>query len=186
MQRPTRRSHRLERCLLALPGLALVLAGLLAGPPAAAELPGGASALNETYQDWRVSCRDQEAEVRCILLQGQTDQRTGQRVLAIELRPEGPQGAAGILLLPFGLALEAGVALRIDEQTSGPDLRFSTCLASGCLVPLVFDAKMIEMLRAGMALKINAAVNETGQPVVFSISLKGFSAALSRTRELAP
>ena len=107
-------------------------------------------------------------------------------VLAIELRPEGPLGAAGLLLLPFGLALEAGVALRIDEQTSGPDLRFSTCLASGCLVPLVFDAKMIEMLRAGMALKINAAVNETGQPVVFSVSLKGFSAALSRTRDLVP
>lgn len=50
-------------------------------------LPGGASSLNETYEDWRIACARQGNRKRCVLSQVQT-QQNGQRVLAIELNAQ--------------------------------------------------------------------------------------------------
>ena len=139
----------------------------------------------ETYQDWQVACVQQEAAKRCSLLQQQA-QQNGQRVMAVELVAQA--GAAtidGSLVLPFGLSLDAGVTLQIDEAAALQPLRFSTCLPAGCIVPLSFNEAMLTALRAGTALKVNAIASGTEQPVALSISLSGFSAALDRTVALA-
>jgi invasion protein IalB len=90
----------------------------------------------------------------------------------------------GALVLPFGLALDRGVTLQVDDAPAGPALRFRTCLPAGCVVPLSFDARLVAALRKGAALKINAAA-DNGKDAVFTISLKGFPAALDRTAVLA-
>lgn len=150
--------------------------------PAAAALPGGATSLQETHGDWVVGCAVQGAAKRCGVTQEQTNQQTRQRVLAVELAPAGDR-IEGILLLPFGLALDQGVALQIDEHAPGPTLRFRTCLPAGCVVPVSFDARQAAALRAGTALK--ARVTPDGsQPTTLSISLKGLGSALDRTAVL--
>ncbi|MBN9047563.1 MAG: invasion associated locus B family protein [Rhizobiales bacterium] len=53
-------------------------------------LPGGASSLQETYQDWQVACRIANGTRLCAISQQQT-QQNGQRVLAIELA--APRGS---------------------------------------------------------------------------------------------
>ncbi len=141
--------------------------------------PGGPSSLQETYQDWRVVCVQQEAQRRCAMSQ-QLAQQDGRRILALELSTDtGGETATGMLVLPFGLALDEGVTLTVDD--AAPEgLRFRTCLPVGCLVPLTLTASALEQLRNGNALKIAAAASDTGQPVSFAISLGGFSAALTR------
>ena len=144
----------------------------------ASTLPGGASSLNETYKDWRVSCGQQGGAKRCVLSQVQA-QKNGQRVLAIELNAPAGNSISGTLVLPFGLALESGVTLQIDEKMPMQSLRFLTCLPTGCLVALTFDALTLAALRTGTALKVKAAaVNGTAAP--FSIPLPGFATALDR------
>lgn len=151
----------------------------------ASTLPGGANSLQETYQDWQVACVQQEAGKHCAMLQQQA-QQNGQRVLSIELVATAGQNILnGALVLPFGLALEAGVTLQVDETGAPQPLRFSTCLPAGCLVPLDFNDAMLGELRAGTALNVNATAMATNQPVVLSVSLAGFSAALERTQALA-
>ena len=86
-----------------------------AGGAAASTLPGGASSLNETYKDWRVTCVQQGATKRCALSQTQV-QQNGQRVLAIELAAPSGNTVTGTLVLPFGLALDSGIAFQIDEK----------------------------------------------------------------------
>lgn len=161
--------------------LALTIGGAFAQQPAT--LPGGASSLRETFQDWIVACVQNETK-RCALSQQQTQEK-GQRVLGIEIQasPDG-KTATGILVLPFGLALDAGVTLQIDDQPAQAPLRFSTCLSGGCLVPLNFDDAFLSALRTGETLKTTAKAADSGQAISLSVSLKGFSVGFDRVTEL--
>jgi invasion protein IalB len=150
---------------------------------AASALPGGASSLNETYRDWQVACVQQATTKRCAFSQSQA-QQNGQRVLAIELSAPTENTVAGIVVLPFGLALDKGVTLQIDDKPAGQPLRFRTCLPAGCVVPLSFDAPTLTILRTGVALKVKAT-GDGGQETAFSISLQGLAAALDRVTALA-
>ncbi|MGE0847558.1 MAG: invasion associated locus B family protein [Flavobacteriaceae bacterium] len=165
----------------------LVAAALAAMPssPQAGELPGGASSLNETHGNWRVSCRTPEGEVRCVIAQNQVRGEQRQRVLAIELRSaQDGKAAEGTLVLPFGLKLDDGVKLAVDEAAPFATLRFSTCLPAGCLVPLTFGPATVAALRQGKAVKVMVAASDNGKAIALSIPLSGFSSALDRIAEL--
>lgn len=181
MQGPTRRLLGLSTASM----LSLMADTALPAQPAgtATALPGGASSLNETYKDWRVVCVQQGGAKRCVLNQIQT-QQSGQRVLAIELNALTGSAVAGVLVLPFGLSLDAGVAFQIDEKLAVQPMRFRTCLPSGCLVAVSFDAPMVTALRTGTALKIRATT-DGGIAAPFSISLQGFATALDRAATLS-
>ena len=149
----------------------------------ASTLPGGASSLNETYRDWQVACSQQNNAKRCALSQSQA-QQNGQRVLTIELNAPTGNTVAGIVVLPFGLALDKGVTLQIDDKPAGPPLRFRTCLPVGCVVPVSFDASALTTLRVGGARKVKATT-DGGRDAPFSIPLQGFATALDRVAILA-
>lgn len=170
--------------------LALFLFSVLASSALFAQetsLPGNATSLRETHGDWTVSCAivasPDGATRRCALSQQQVAQQTRQRALAIELRVR-EQDAQGTIVLPFGLQLDQGVVLSIDDAEFLAPLRFSTCVPAGCLVPLEFNAGAISALRAGSVLSVRVATSDTGQEMVFSISLTGFSNAYDRVAAL--
>ena len=151
-------------------------------------LPGNASNLREEHGDWQVSCSlvaapDGGRTKRCALSQEQLAQQTRQRALAIELTPEG-NGAKGVLMLPFGLALQHGVTYQLDDREAGAVQHFRTCLPAGCVVDVGFDDAIVASLKGGNVLKVRASA-VGGQPMVFSISLTGFSSAYDRVVALA-
>lgn len=146
-------------------------------------LPGGASSLNETYRDWRVTCVVQGTTKQCAMSQAQAQQNR-QRVLAIELSPPVGNTVSGTLVLPFGLALDAGVAFQIDDKPAMAPIRFRTCVPAGCLVNVSFDAASIMALRAGSVLKVKATA-DGGAAAPFSITLQGFGTALDRVATLS-
>jgi invasion protein IalB len=149
----------------------------------ASPLPGGATSLQETHGDWVVACALQGTVKRCGLTQEQTNQQTRQRVFAVELTPVGDK-IEGVLLLPFGLVLDQGVVLQVDELAQGQPMRFRTCLQAGCLAPVTFDARQAAALRGGAVLKMRV-MPEGGQSTVLTVSLKGLGPALDRTVALA-
>lgn len=168
----------------AILGLAFLIGGTSAG--SAQGLPGGASSLNETHGDWTVACTTPEGSVRCAITQNQVSVENRQRVLAVELHAiEGGSAVNGTLVLPFGLKLDDGVRLALDEAKPFQTLPFSTCIATGCLVPLVLDTDAVSALRAGSVLALKASANDNGQEVAFSVSLSGFISALARAAELS-
>lgn len=146
---------------------------------AGSTLPGGASSLQETYQDWSLGCQG-TPNITCAISQQQT-QQNGQRILAIELRKGEDDAVSGSLVLPFGLLLEAGAKLQIDDGQQRDPLPFSTCLPVGCLVPVSFDGKMVAALRNGTALRIKVQGMDSKE-VALSVSLKGLAAALDRLK----
>jgi invasion protein IalB len=135
--------------------------------------------LSETYKDWQVSCVQQGTARRCVITQQQINAQNRQRVLAIEINASAGGKAEGTLVLPFGLMLDASIKLQIDDGASGPAIRYRTCLASGCLVPVSFDAAMLANLRKATTLKVLATA-DGGASAPFSLSLQGFGPALDR------
>lgn len=174
----------LVRVLGRLTGAAIAAASVMSAMPAAAlDLPGGASSLSETHKDWMVACMHDGSAKRCALSQVQTRQ-DGQRVLAIELEAPQSDTVFGIVVMPFGLALDSGITIAIDDKPPIPQVRFRTCLPGGCLASVRFDAAVVTALRTGGTLKLVATADGGGE-VPFSVSLQGFAAALDRAVALA-
>jgi len=157
---------------------AIVLTGSLTGA-LAAPLPGGASTLAETYQDWSVNCQAVKDATQCLLSQAQNSSQSGQRVLAVQLHRGAEGNAEGELVMPFGLNLSKGASIKIDEAPLST-VAFSTCLPGGCIAPLSFNAKQLGRLKTANNLQIMVTGLTPTQPLVFKVSLKGFGKALER------
>ncbi|CEJ14834.1 Invasion associated locus B (IalB) protein [bacterium YEK0313] len=149
-----------------------------------AQLPNGATAINETFGDWTVDCRIVEGRKGCIMQQSQGNQQTGQRSFAIELRVPQTMRTEGLLLMPFGLNLDQGVKLKIDEQDLGQGARFSTCVPTGCLVPISLPTVATEAMKKGTRLIVTGTTLSSGEAATFNVSLDGFAPALARLTEL--
>ncbi len=142
-----------------------------------ATLPNGANSLQETYQDWQLSCAVRENTRACAVSQDQT-QENGQRLLAVEIGV-GSDGAVATLLLPFGILFEPGVTPQIDDQAPLPPVRFRTCLPRGCIAVMPTDQATLDRMRTGSTLKliVTTAANTS---MTFPVSLSGLTAALDR------
>jgi invasion protein IalB len=176
-----KKMKRSQQALLAA-ALLVTVAQTARSEDAAPSLPGGASSLQETYQDWRLACQNAQPKPLCSVSQEQA-QQNGQRVLAVELVAAGKDTLTGNLILPFGLMLDAGVALQVDDGQAGKPLRFSTCVPGGCIVPLKFDAAYVAKLRAGTSLHLKSKSMD-GKDVALAVSLKGLPGALDRLQAL--
>jgi invasion protein IalB len=163
--------------LFALPALAQEA-------PQPGVLPGGAKSLTEEHGDWRLSCTAPQANtVVCNLSQQQIDAQSRQRILTMVIEPKPDGSAKATAILPFGLALGAGVSLQLDEN-GAVAAAFSTCLPAGCLVPVEWSAATVAGLRQGKVLKIMTS-DLSGQQQPFSVSLNGISGALDRAQAVA-
>lgn len=149
------------------------------------KLPGGASSLTETYESWTVSCRIVEGRKVCSLSQVRGNQQTGQRSFAIDLQPPRDGKTEGTLVLPFGLALSAGVKLTLDDKALGQTIQFSTCVPNGCLVPVSFPTVATDAVKKAKTLTATATPSGGSEPVAFTLALDGFTAAFARIVELA-
>lgn len=151
---------------------------------ASAQLPNGASSIVETYGDWTVNCGIENAAKVCVLSQAQGNKETGQRTFAIELRAPKSGLSDGTVLMPFGLRLESGAVLKLDDKELGQGLRFATCIPQGCLLPFSFPAAATDAMKNAKNLAVVSQNLANGQAVTFNISLNGFAAALARSIQL--
>lgn len=156
-----------------------------ASQPTTPQLPNGASSINEIYGDWTVDCRIADGQKRCRLSQAQGNNQTGERVFAIELRPPVDGKTEGTILMPFGLNLDVGAILKLDDKDLGKGLRFSTCVPQGCLLPVSLPTVATDAMRKGTKLTAASLNLSSGEAVTFNVSLNGFGSALDRLVQLA-
>ncbi|MDH7798184.1 MULTISPECIES: invasion associated locus B family protein [unclassified Beijerinckia] len=158
-----------------------------AGAPAAATtgLANGATAINEVYEDWTVDCRIANDRKLCRLSQAQGNGQTRQTVFAIDLDVPRDNNLTGTVLMPLGVKLDAGAIVRLDDKPLGQGLRYSACVAQGCIAPLTIPAASVDALRKAQNISVASLNLQNDEPVVFRVSMKGFSAALDRLAQLA-
>ena len=148
------------------------------------QLPNGASSINETYGDWVVDCRLNEGQKQCLLLQIQANTQTRQRLFEIHLNMPKDGKTEGTVLMPFGLKLDSGALVTLDDKDLGQSLRFSTCTPQGCLLPVSFTTATIESMKKAKVLGVASLNLSNGEVVAFKVSLEGFPAAIARVTEL--
>ncbi|HWK42690.1 MAG TPA: invasion associated locus B family protein [Croceibacterium sp.] len=157
-------------------------------PAHAATPPAADDVQRETFEDWQTVCAVRDGKRLCAVIQERAASQAGsdltQRIFAIELKPEG-DGAAGTLILPFGLDLTQGVTLVLGEGQAGPAQPFRTCLPSGCIVSLQFGPEALVRLRTAGTLELRVTALADDAQKTLPVSLKGFGAAFDRARELA-
>jgi invasion protein IalB len=143
-----------------------------------------ASGVTEIYGGWTLNCGTESGKKFCTVMQAQVNKQTGQRVFAVELRAPKDGTTQGTILLPFGLKLDSGVILRLDDKDVAQGLHFSTCLAQGCLVPVSFPSASIDAIRHAKMLTVAGLSVDDDQAVTFSVVLDGFAAAIDRARSV--
>lgn len=147
------------------------------------QLPNGASSISETYGKWVVDCRLIDKQKQCRLLQTQSTSQTNQRTLEVELRVPKDGKVDGTIVMPFGLKLDSGVILRLDDKDRSEVLHFLTCIPSGCLVPVSFLMTGIDAMKNSKILTV-ASLNLSDEIITFNVPLDGFAAAIARLVEL--
>jgi invasion protein IalB len=160
----------------------------LAAEPAAtapaAQLPNGASSINEVYGNWAVACRILNGQKQCLLAHTESGSQTGKPLFAVELQMSKDGKVEGTILMPFGLKLDAGVTLTLDGEDLGSPLRFATCVQQGCLLPISFPTTTVVAMKKSKTLTVGAPDLGSGDVVSFKVPLEGFAAAIARISEL--
>ncbi|MDR6680053.1 invasion associated locus B family protein [Pseudomonas oryzihabitans] len=176
-------SRRFLRPALFLAPLLLAGQAFAQSAPPAQQQPPQPS-VSEKYGDWQMVChiaRTAERSVQLCSITQQKDSPKGQRMLVTELRPNR-DGVDGILVLPFGVAVTKPILLQVDKRSleSRP---FQTCIPQGCVVPVEFVGEAFKQLQRGSRLTVTTPV-ANGETASESLSLKGFSKAYDRAKEL--
>jgi invasion protein IalB len=147
-------------------------------------LPGGASQMQETHGDWRVTCAQPDGQKVCAFSQQLADQNSRQLVVGIELKATTASKAEGTLVMPFGLAVGKPITLQVDDHGPVVTRPFRTCVPIGCVVDIALDLPTLTALRKGTALNVRATA-DGGKDIAFKLPLSGFGSALDRTAALS-
>ena len=145
--------------------------------------PEGASSVSETYGDWTVNCVRETATL-CNLVQSQGDSKTGRRQFAFELKTPKDGRAEGLILMPFGQSIEAGVSFKLDETVLGKGAPYLTCGPDGCYVPISFPTLATDAMKTAQKLTVTAEKREGAEPTIITVPLNGFAPALARVLAL--
>ncbi len=139
-----------------------------------------------THGAWDVICADGDAE-RCVIRQlGKNSE--GNDVLVVTVRKLSdvtadngePVPAAIDIIAPLGVALRAGVRVKVDggQDRGAP---FDICLASGCLVRSPVGDDFLAALKGGNSATMTVVAPQQGE-VAINVSLIGFTAAFNALR----
>ena len=142
--------------------------------------PVGANAVSESYGDWTVTCSKADEKTLCQVIQSQGDKKTGRRQFAIEFQPPRDGRAEGLLMMPFGMAIEPGVAFKLDETALGKGAPYVSCNGEGCLVPISFPTLATDAMRTAKNLLVTAQKPGAEEPLIITVPLVGFAAAIDR------
>jgi len=165
-----------------------------AQPPATAHTapalwPTGATTVSESYGDWTMTCVRPSEQVACVVAQSQGDAKTGRRKFGVELKPPRDGHAEGVVVMPFGLAIEPGITFKLDDQALGQGAPYSSCTGEGCLVLISFPTVATDAMRTAKTLTVTgqkaAGSAGAGEPAAITVPLVGFAQAFARAVALS-
>ncbi|MEZ5773794.1 MAG: invasion associated locus B family protein [Hyphomicrobiaceae bacterium] len=148
----------------------------------AAAHSGSARAEDAAKSAWTKICEEVEVDKdkkakMCLTTQERFDPKTGALAVSIAIRSiEGQPAKSLLITLPLGMAIPAGMQMRVDDQAEPTKLAYGFCMAEGCTAEMEATPDILKRLGAGKMLKV-AGINLFADQTVFEIDLTGFSAA---------
>jgi invasion protein IalB len=128
------------------------------------------------YQDWRTACPPvgEKTVAPCEMIEDVQDDKTHSTVARVAITRDGAKQMIGFTM-PFGVALEAGVGLRIGKDPVKV-IQYRTCNQIGCIAVAPLDDKLATSLKSATDAQLLFAGLD-GKPVGVAISMKGYNDA---------
>ena len=138
----------------------------------------------EKFRDWTVKCeqfkdRNDRKFTQCHIFQDLKHKDRGIRLLhmAVAYPPNSPKQPVGILTMPLGVYLPAGVTMQVDKRDP-VKLVFERCEPVGCKAGFPIEDSMLNAFRKGAQARITFH-DMRRQSVTIPVSLRGFTAAFN-------
>jgi invasion protein IalB len=155
-------------------------------PPAAAPADtanGAAPANTPPPPGWIARCASpsRDAPLECAIEQNAVLPRTGQLVIAVNIRvPANTHTPSALIQLPLGLNIPGGAKLQVDDGKAA-DLQIQTCEARGCYAGTAIAPDLLAAMKSGKQLKISFQ-NLNKETLTVPLPLADFAAAYDKIK----
>lgn len=166
----------------AAPKAAQTAPAVPAPAPAGTEGANGA-AQNTPQPGWVARCASvaRDAPLECAVEQNAVLPRTGQLVIAVNIRvPAETRAPSALVQLPLGLNIPAGAKLQVDDGTA-VDLPVQTCEARGCYAGTAVAPELLAAMKAGKQLKVSFQ-NLNKETLTVPLPLADFASAYEKIK----
>ena len=131
-----------------------------------------------SHQDWQSLCELREEKTICQISQTLQREQDGQVSFAMRISLTKQDNKIFMeVVLPLGLDLPGGIALRVDEGNE-INLPFATCVAQGCAAGVVTEEAFLNQLRKGTIMRVAFRPFAQTQTSLLNVSLSGFTSAM--------
>jgi invasion protein IalB len=147
-------------------------------PPAQAPAPQQPQAPQLIYSPWTKFClKGQQANAKQVCFTGKDARIESGRpiVAAVLIEPQGEPRKVLRVTVPLGVQLQHGTRVIIDQDTP-INKPYVICFANGCMSDYDATPQMIEKMKKGKGLTIQA-INAGGQPISLVLPLAEFAKA---------
>ncbi|HEV7877633.1 invasion associated locus B family protein [Bradyrhizobium sp.] len=132
---------------------------------------------------WAARCgsASRDAPLECAIEQSALMPRTGQLVIAVNIRvPADTRTPSALIQLPLGLNLPSGVKLQVDDGTA-TEMQIETCEARGCYAGTAIAPDLLAAMKSGKQLKISFQ-NLNKEILTVPLPLADFAAAYDKIK----
>jgi invasion protein IalB len=154
-------------------------------PPAdpADNAHGAAPANTPPPPGWTARCgsASRDAPLECAIEQNAVLPRTGQLVIAVNIRvPADTRTPSALIQLPLGLNIPNGAKLQVDDGKA-TDLQIQTCEARGCYAGTTIAPDLLAAMKSGKQLKVSFQ-NLNKETLTVPLPLADFAAAYDKIK----
>jgi invasion protein IalB len=158
--------------------------GPAAQPAAApADNANGAAANTPPPPGWVARCGSvsRDAPLECAIEQNAVLPRTGQLVIAVNIRvPADTHTPSALIQLPLGLNIPNGAKLQVDDGKT-TELQIQTCEARGCYAGTAIAPELLAAMKSGKQLKV-LFQNLNKETLTVPLPLADFAAAYDKIK----
>lgn len=132
---------------------------------------------------WIARCTSlsRDAPLECAIEQNAVLPRTGQLVIAVNIRvPADTHTPSALIQLPLGLSIPNGAKLQVDEGKT-TDLQIQTCEARGCYAGTTIAPELLAAMKSGKQLKVSFQ-NLNKETLTVPLPLADFAAAYDKIK----
>jgi invasion protein IalB len=144
---------------------------------------GAAPANTPPPPGWVARCgsASRDAPLECAIEQNAVLPRTGQLVIAVNIRvPADTHTPSALIQLPLGLNIPNGAKLQVDDGKT-TDLQIQTCEARGCYAGTTIAPDLLAALKSGKQLKISFQ-NLNKETLTVPLPLADFATAYDKIK----
>ena len=150
---------------------------------APADTANGAAQNTPPPPGWIARCASasRDAPLECAVEQNAVLPRTGQLVIAVNIRvPADTHTPSALIQLPLGLNIPAGAKLQVDDGKV-TDLQIQTCEARGCYAGTAIAPDLLAAMKSGKQLKVSFQ-NLNKETLTVPLPLADFAAAYEKIK----